>query len=677
MNTLVQLVRRQAESRPEHPAVIYRGECLTYGKLYESAARMTALLRSMGLQPGDRVMLEAVPKPIFVAAFLAVQAVGAVTIPVARAEKRHVLDYITELTGARLYLHASAVRDFCVTAVPYHDMERAMVQAPLEEAAPVDETTLLELIFTTGSTGRPKGAMHTAGALWCNIKNTRDGIGMRESDVVLIPLPLNHSFALRVLRSAFAVGATVVLQNSAVSVKETAENIRQFHCTAAISVSVAMETMLHAVGEEQVKRIFGGLRYIEFSAGAVSVPLRKRLLDLLPNTEIHNTWGSSESGGCLFLHVSKRTDKITSAGRPLDGIEVGIVGADGELMDGVGPDTVGRLALRGGMQMSGYYGQEELTRETLRDGWMLVNDLVWRDADGYLYMVGRADDIINVGGEKVAPREIEEQVMQSGWLTECMVLGVEDKKGSMGQVPALFYVAKDANHPVSADELKMYLSRELPQHKVPQEYISLSAIPRNAMGKPDRKALKCDWEIQSSTNETIETIFQRRSIRKFQDKAVPAQMVSVLVECAKAAPSGKNLKTRRFTVIQDAGEIAAFKQVIHEATAKNNLPLNGFENPPLLILISNDRRNQDGIQDAAVSAENIMLAATSLGLGSVWLNALMTLCDEQTIRAKLEEYHIPRNHIVWAMMAIGWPTAPGTAPEQRGNEVYYVGGENE
>ena len=219
MNTLVQLVRRQAESRPEHPAVIYRGECLTYGKLYESAARMTALLRSMGLQPGDRVMLEAVPKPIFVAAFLAVQAVGAVTIPVARAEKRHVLDYITELTGARLYLHASAVRDFCVTAVPYHDMECAMVQAPLGEAAPVDETTLLELIFTTGSTGRPKGAMHTAGALWCNIKNTRDGIGMRESDVVLIPLPLNHSFALRVLRSAFAVGATVVLQNSAVSVK--------------------------------------------------------------------------------------------------------------------------------------------------------------------------------------------------------------------------------------------------------------------------------------------------------------------------------------------------------------------------------------------------------------------------------------------------------------------------
>ena len=71
-----------------------------------------------------------------------------------------------------------------------------------------------------------------------------------------------------------------------------------------------------------------------------------------------------------------------------------------------------------------------------------------------------------------------------------------------------------------------------------------------------------------------------------------------------------------------------------------------------------------------------MLAATSLGLGSVWLNALMTLCDEPTIRAKLEEYHIPRNHIVWAMMAIGWPTAPGTVPEERGNEVYYVGGEN-
>lgn len=676
MNTLVQMVKQQAQARPEHPAVVYRGERLTYRELYESAARMTALLRSMGLNAGDRVMLEAATKPIFVAAFLAVQAVGAVTVPVARAEKRNVLDYIAELTGARLYLHASSVRDFRVTAVPYRDMERAMVQAPLAEAAPVDENTLLELIFTTGSTGRPKGAMHTAGALWCNIKNTRDGIGMQESDVVLIPLPLNHSFALRVMRSAFAVGATVVLQNSAVSAKATEENIEQFHCTAAVSVSVAMETMLNTVGDAAVQRMFGGLRYIEFSAGAVPVSLRKRLLKLLPNTEIHNTWGSSESGGCLFLNISKRTDKITSAGHPLDGIQAGIVDSDGQFLTGSGEAVVGRLALRGGMQMAGYYGQEKLTEETLRDGWMLVNDLVWRDADGYLYMVGRADDIINVGGEKVAPREVEETVMKTGWLTECMVIGVEDKKGSMGQIPALFYVAKDADDPVSEDQLKAYLSRELPQYKVPQEYMSLSAIPRNAMGKPDRKALRRDWEMQSSTNETIETIFQRRSIRSFQDKAVPDGVVSTLVECAKAAPSGKNLKTRRFTVIQDAEEIASLKSVVTEVTAKNGLPLSGFENPPLLILISNDRRNQDGIQDAAVSAENIMLAATSLGLGSVWLNALMTLCDEQRVRAKLEEYCIPRNHIVWAMMAVGWPAAQGAMPEKRGNEVYYVGGRN-
>ena len=98
----------------------------------------------------------------------------------------------------------------------------------------------------------------------------------------------------------------------------------------------------------------------------------------------------------------------------------------------------------------------------------------------------------------------------------------------------------------------------------------------------------------------------------------------------------------------------------------------GFEQPPCLILISNDVRNADGCQDASCAAQNIFLAAHSYGLGSVWLNALMTLCDEPEIRSLLSSYGIPQNHRVWCMAAVGYPAAPGTALAKKKDVVFYV-----
>ena len=144
-----------------------------------------------------------------------------------------------------------------------------------------------------------------------------------------------------------------------------------------------------------MREVFGKLRFIEFSAGAVPVNIRKQLTQLLPGVDIHNTWGSSETGGSIFIDFSRTPAKVEALGRPRDDSQAGIYDEKtGSMLTGTGRDNTGRLALRGDMVMQGYWNDTEKTNAAFNDGWLLTNDLVWRDDDGYYYMIGRGDDII-------------------------------------------------------------------------------------------------------------------------------------------------------------------------------------------------------------------------------------------------------------------------------------------
>lgn len=674
MITLVDALNRHAAEQPDKAAVHFRDQSLTYAQLRRQASLLGGYLQSLGVTAGDRIMLTGASRPEYLVALLAVQMIGGVTVPVDRNPKPATLTYIHQLTGAKYYLSTTKKAPEGITSYSYADALAAAVEYNREaQLAEEDPDRLAELLFTTGTTGRPKGAAHTLRCISANMHNTLTGIGMRNDDILLLPLPLNHSFGMRVLRACLLAGGTMVLQNGFGFARETELNIEQFHCNALACVPSSMDLMLGQM-EDRAARIFGQLRYIEFGAGSLSVQRKRYLTQLLPNTELFNTWGSSETGGCLFLHVNRQLDKVSAVGRPLEGIQVRLLSqTDGTPLEGSGPDVVGRLALRGQMQMVGYYGLPELTAEALQDGWLVTNDLVWRDADGFVYMLGRADDIINVGGEKASPVEIENTASECPGVVECACIGVEDTDGVLGEVPALYLVPEHSDFDPAA--VTKFLSPKLEKYKLPKKFVLVDALPRNAMGKLDRKELRRMWADSGDlklTNPVMENMMARRSIRKFTDQPVPRRLIETLVKAGWNAPTGHNLQTWRFTVLTTQQEILSLKELV-QATAKRCKTIcYGFENPQALILVSNDRRNAGGIQDASCAAENILLAATSFGLGATWINALMTLCDEPEIRAKLNDYQIPKTHNVWAMIAVGWPEQPGKALARKTNVVHFV-----
>lgn len=674
MRTLIDALYRHAEQQPDKIAVFFRDQSLTYAQLRDSAAQLGGYLQSLGVTVGDRVMLTGASRPAYLIGLLAVQLIGGVTVPVDRNPKPATLTYIHQLTEAKYYLSTSQKVPAEIPTLLYTDaLSAAAAHNVTAQPIAADPDRLAELLFTTGTTGRPKGATHTLRCIAANMHNTLTGIGMREDDVLLLPLPLNHSFGMRVLRACLLAGGTLVLQNGFAFARETELNIETFHCTALACVPSSMNMMLRQM-EDRAGRIFGSLRYIEFGAGSLSIQQKRTLSELLPHTELFNTWGSSETGGCLFLHVNRQLDKISAVGRPLDGIQVRLLSQlDNTPLEGTGPDVVGRLALRGEMQMVGYWGLPEETAQALQQGWLVTNDLVWQDTDGFLYMLGRVDDIINVGGEKASPVEIENTASQCPGVVECACIGVEDTDGVLGERPVLYLVPETT--PFDPAAITKFLSPRLEKYKLPKQFVLVDALPRNAMGKLDRRELSRMWAdagAQNLTNPVLANMLARHSIRHFTDQPVPRSLLQVLLKAGRSAPSGHNLQTWRFTVLTTQSEMQALKSVIQTVSTRCQTTCHGLNNPQALILISNDRRNADGIQDASCAAENILLAATSFGLGATWINALMTLCDEPEIRAKLDQYQVPKTHNVWAMITLGWPAAPSKALARNPNVVHFV-----
>ena len=671
--TVVEAILMHAEEQPDKLAVAFKEEKLSYKELARQIRSAAGILKQdFHIEKGDLVMLSAMSKPEYIVALFAIQYLNAVTVPIDKNAKTEnicdVYDFIVPkliLTDAKVELaNQYSLKEF-------YEKVKGRTDAELPYHLP-DMDQLAEMLFTTGTTGKPKGGMHSYATIRAIVLNNWHGAGMEKDDVILLPLPLNHSVGMREIRTAFYLGATVILQNGFVIAKELENNIRKYHCTALISVPASIETVYRQM-KEKFSEVMGGLRYMEIGAGSLSYDMKIKLPKLLPHTRIVNTWGSTETGGAIFLDLTAHPDKLTSLGKPVSGIEVRAVDSDGRAVAARDMDTAGRLEVRGSMQMIGYYHNPEITKETLIDGWLRTNDMVYFDAAGFVYMLGRADDIINVGGEKVSPIEVENIASEFDEIRECACIGVDDPDGILGQVPVLYYVPEKTE--VDHGRCMKFLSEKMEKYKLPHRLIPIEELPRNRMKKLRRGDLKALWMENKGevvTNAVLSAIFNRHSVREFTDREIPHAELEAIVKAGIQAPTGMNLQTWRFTVLTKQEDIAHLKEVLTQKANEKKTKLYGFCSPVAVILISNDRRNRDGLQDSSCAAENIMLAAASLGIGSVWNNAMYGLCEDEEVRSFLTEYGIPGGHDVHAAILLGYPKEEPMQVKRNKNVIHWI-----
>ncbi len=505
-DTLVRRMGEFAASMPDKPVLVFKKDTLTYKELFESALRIGAAIKAEGVKRGDRVLYTSLSKPESIALYLGIHYAGAVAVFLDKNATAENMYDIYQDTEATLMITDKPMKEY---AEKCHILSlKALYTASRDEEAPLpdfastytlpDPEEYSEMIFTTGTTGRPKGVVLSFRAVFHILSHTRDGVGILPEDRVLVPLPLNHSLAMRVTRAALYTGAAVILQNGFAFAKDLEANILERGATGMVTVPASF-SLVHGQMQDKFGEILGKLRFIEVGAGSLTVRQRLDYTALLPDVRITNTWGSSETGGALFTEVhkvAKDPHKITTIGKPLPTIKVKVLDSEGKEIIGSTQENPGRLALEGEMIMSGYWHREPETKDALQNGMLVTNDLVYTDDEGYVYMLGRVDDIINVGGEKVSPIEVENIACQYEAIRECACIGAADPKEVLGQVPVLFLAVEDG---YTEEGLKNYLAGKMERYKMPQEYVLVDALPRNRMEKIDRKAMRAMWNERMSS----------------------------------------------------------------------------------------------------------------------------------------------------------------------------------
>jgi acyl-CoA synthetase (AMP-forming)/AMP-acid ligase II len=226
------------------------------------------------------------------------------------------------------------------------------------------------------------------------------------------------------------------------------------------------------------------LDFLYSSSAALPGGDKEKLISLLPHVRKFDAYGGSEVGAVVYIDYNAVKGDGTCVGRPNPGVDVFIVDEDYEPKPGASKDDPGIIAIRSNTVTAGYWGEPELTAKTIVDGVIYMTDLGYIDKDGYLFLVGRRDDVINVGGLKVAPTEVEDVALRYEGISECVCIPYKDPQ--MGVCVKLLVCMKD-NCDLNIEDLTKYLESKLEGYKIPKFFEKVNEIPRTFNGKIDRR----------------------------------------------------------------------------------------------------------------------------------------------------------------------------------------------
>ncbi|MFD5061790.1 long-chain fatty acid--CoA ligase [Streptomyces sp. NPDC058394] len=524
MLNLAVMLEDSARAVPDRTAVVLGEQQLTYAELDTAARRVANLLRSRGIEPGDKVALSCPNLPWFPIVYYGILKAGAVVVPLNVLLKGREIAYHLADSGAKAYFCFEGTAElplgsvglsgfgetpgcehfFLMTATPTEDSPipgaQTLTAALADQGADFD-TVATEacdtavVLYTSGTTGRPKGAELTHANMAFNALTCHKLFGEVAHDVHLITLPLFHSFGQTVqMNAGLASRSTLVLLPRFDA--RSALAAMQRH---AVTFFAGVPTMYWALlGEDtsalDLPQIAKNMRIAVSGGASLPVEIHRRFAERFSVT-IHEGYGLSETSPIATFSARGEEVRPGSIGRPVWGVEVDLVAKDWTPVEG--PDTVGEIVIRGHNVMKGYHNRPEATADVMRNGWFRTGDLARRDADGWFYIVDRAKDMIIRGGFNVYPREIEEVLLTHPAVSTAAVIGVPHERHGE-EIKACIVLTPGAA--LTEDELIAWCKETMAGYKYPRLVAFLNALPTNATGKILKRELRGAPETAQPTS---------------------------------------------------------------------------------------------------------------------------------------------------------------------------------
>ena len=504
---LVQDFLQQSAARlPEKTALVCDGQRLTYRQLDEMTNRLAQALRENGVRRGDRVAVF-LPNSVYaVAAIFAILKAGGVFVVVNASTKADKLAYILNNSraaalattsrnaalAASLFDEAPSLkftvlcgpadrnRDPALAAEKFLDFDAIQAECPPTAPPCINiDRDLACLIYTSGSTGEPKGVMSDHSNVDFATSSIIQYLGNVEEDVVINVLPLSFDYGLYQLLMVVKFGGTLVLERSFAYPAAILSRLEEERVTGFPGVPTMFSMLLQM---DLGKYDLSSLRYISNTAAALPPSHIQQLRARFPGVTLFSMYGLTETKRTLYLPPEQLDQRPGSVGIAIPGTEVWL---EDEAGNRLGPGETGELVVRGRHVMRGYWEAPEATARRFRSGLIpgeqvcYTGDLFRMDEDGYLYFVGRKDDIIKSRGEKVAPKEVENVLYELEGVIEAAVVGVPDPV--LGEAVKAFLVLDAAE--LSEAQVLAHCRSRLEDFMVPKYVEFCAELPKTTSGK--------------------------------------------------------------------------------------------------------------------------------------------------------------------------------------------------
>jgi len=515
-----QLIARTAQSSPEALALLFRDQYFTYAQLQHQVEAVANGLLHLGVGAGERVAVYLPKQPETVFSLFGTAAAGACFVPINPLLKPRQLAHILPHCNARVLLTSAPrletlleILEHCpdlhtIVLVDGHMLEdtRPRPQRLLSFAEfctsstggrtphPRIDIDMTAILYTSGSTGNPKGVVLSHRNLVAGAHSVASYLGNSTADRILAVLPLSFDAGLSQLTTAFSVGASVVLMDYLLP-RDVIRAVAHYGVTGLAAVPPLWNQLKDLDWPAPAVQ---SLRYITNTGGAMPVPTTHALQQALPNTLIYLMYGLTESFRSTYLPPDQVAIRPESMGRAIPNAEILVINEAGHECAAHEP---GELVHRGALVSLGYWNDPEKTAERFRPCPVQPTEIpitelaVWsgdqvvKDEEGYLYFIGRKDEMIKTSGYRVSPTEVEEVAYASGLVGSAAALGLPH--AALGQAILLLVTpVVDANVDSALEQTVLArCRRELPNFMVPTAIIARTALPHNQNGKIDRRML--------------------------------------------------------------------------------------------------------------------------------------------------------------------------------------------
>ena len=480
MKTIEEQIFDHVQNTPDKVVLISGDTEITYSQLWDYClCSAEKLKQDYHLKKGDRVILSAAGNIEFVYAYFGVHIAGGICVPIDPDTNQTRFEYIEKSTTPVCVM--GLLHNVKKETIPFSDVVNGTSKATY--IAP-EQSQVADILFTTGTTGAPKGVALSYNNLSAAARNINAFIGNTSSDVELLALPVSHSFGLGRLRCSLSKGATVVMLGTFANVKKFFKEMARCQVTMFAMVPASWGFIKKMSGK-YIGKFADQLKFIEIGSSFMPVEDKELLMSLLPDTRICMHYGSTEASRSAFMEFHTYKDNLLSIGKASPNVEIKIFTSQGTPA-ALGEE--GEVCVKGEHVTCSYWNETpERFASDFYDGYFRTGDCGTMDAEGNIYLKSRIKEMINVGGKKVSPMEVEDILNTIPGIKESACIGIPDPGIVLGEVVKAFIVADDN---LSDEEIMQQLRPQLEVYKLPVEIERINAIPKTGSGKIQRLSLK-------------------------------------------------------------------------------------------------------------------------------------------------------------------------------------------